>query len=254
MTRVLTISADVRRRARAAPLLAQRLGLPFADRLLNPLGPSPAASKEQITKEELADQPRSQLLEGLLLLGTAWSIPATSDAQDSPERLRSEVERSIAELLDAGGAVILGRAAAVVIGRRSGAFHVRLDGPQERRARRGAAWEGVTVDEARTHLTKADVARARYVQRLYGRDPGDPALYHLIVDSTVITLDASSSCRLRRRSRLGLRRQQTFRRHRQHPLGCRSRPCDRTSRRPFFTRLGEVGERVDEPAVGPVRS
>jgi cytidylate kinase len=191
MTRVLTISATYGAGgAVAAPLLAQRLGLPFADRLLNPLGPSPAASKEQITKEELADQPRSQFLEGLLLLGTAWSIPATRDAQDSPERLRSEVESSIAELINSGGAVILGRAAAVVIGRRSGAFHVRLDGPQERRAGRGAVWEGITVDEARAHLTKTDVARARYVQRLYGCDPADPALYHLVVDSTVVALDA----------------------------------------------------------------
>jgi cytidylate kinase len=191
MTRVLTISASYGAGgAVAAPLLARRLGLPFADRLLNPLGPSPAASKEQITKEELADQPRRQLLEGLLLLGSAWSIPATRDAQDSPERLRTEVETSIAELLNSGGAVILGRAAAVVIGRRSGAFHVRLDGPPERRARRGAAWEGVTIEEARAHLTKTDVARTRYVQRLYGRSPDDPSLYHLVIDSTVVTLDA----------------------------------------------------------------
>jgi cytidylate kinase len=170
--------------------LAQRLGLPFADRLINPRGPSPVVGGEQITSDELADQPRSPFWEGLLLLGTAWSIPATRDAQDSPERLRAAVESSIAELIDAGGAVILGRAAAVVIGRRPGAFHVRLDGPLERRARRGAAWEGVTLDEARSHLTKADVPRARYVQRLYGRDPADPALYHLVLDSTVVALDA----------------------------------------------------------------
>jgi cytidylate kinase len=170
--------------------LAKRLGLPFADRLINPLGPSPAASKEQITNEELADQPRSQFLEGLLLLGTAWSIPAMPDAPDSPERLRTAVETSIAELLEAGGAVILGRAAAVVLGRRAGVFHVRLDGPPDRRAQRGAAWEGVDLDTARAHLTKTDVTRARYVQRLYGRDPTDAELYHLVLDSTVIALDA----------------------------------------------------------------
>ncbi len=128
-------------------------------------------------------------MEGLLLLGTAWSIPALRDEQDSPDRLRAAVEASIAELLDAGGAVILGRAAAVVLGRRAGAFHVRLDGPADRRAQRGAAWEDVDVDTARAHLTKTDVARARYVQRLYGRDPSDAALYHLVLDSTVIAVD-----------------------------------------------------------------
>jgi cytidylate kinase len=187
--RVLTISATYGSGgAVAAPLLARRLGLPFADRLLNPLGTT--ATGEVISKEELADQPRSPTLEGLLLLGTAWSIPATRDAQDSPERLRGDVESSITALIDSGGAVILGRAAAVVIGRRRGAFHVRLDGPAERRIRRGAEWEGVTHDVAKAHMTKTDVARARYVQRLYGRDPADPALYHLVVDSTIVSFDA----------------------------------------------------------------
>jgi cytidylate kinase len=189
--RVLTISATYGAGgAVAAPLLARRLGLPFADRLLNPLGASPKPSGEGISNEELADQPRSPVLEGLLLLGTAWTIPATRDTQDSPERLRTAVESSITELLDSGGAVILGRAAAVVIGRRLGAFHVRLDGPPERRARRGAAWEGIALESATAHLTKTDTARTRYVQRLYGRDPADPALYHLVLDATVMSLDA----------------------------------------------------------------
>ena len=30
----------------------------------------------------------------------------------------------------------------------------------------------------------------RYTQRLFGRDPGDPSLYHLVLDSTVLTLEA----------------------------------------------------------------
>ena len=77
-----------------------------------------------------------------------------------------------------------------VIGRRLGAFHVRLDGPPERRARRGAAWEATTLESATAHMTKTDVARMRYVQRLYGRDPADASLYHLVVDSTVLPIDA----------------------------------------------------------------
>jgi cytidylate kinase len=64
---------------------------------------------------------------------------------------------------------------------------VRLDGPVERRARRGAAWEGIDVDEALAHLTKTDAARSRYVRRLYGRDAADPSLYHLVLDSTVVS-------------------------------------------------------------------
>ena len=99
-----------------------------------------------------------------------------------------EIETSLRPFLASGG-VILGRAGAVAIGRRPGAFHVRLDGPKERRARRGAIWEGVDMATAQARLEDTDAARARSIQRTYGRDPADPALYHLIVDATAISVD-----------------------------------------------------------------
>jgi cytidylate kinase len=36
----------------------------------------------------------------------------------------------------------------------------------------------------------ADKARTAYVRRLYRADPADPALYHLVIDSTAMPLDA----------------------------------------------------------------
>src|SRR5437588_631534 len=45
--------------------------------------------------------------------------------------------------------------------------------------------EGVTE-----RLRTTDTTRARYVQRIYGCDPADPKLYHLVVDATVLTVDA----------------------------------------------------------------
>jgi cytidylate kinase len=84
--------------------------------------------------------------------------------------------------------VILGRAAAVVLGKDRG-FHVRLDGPAERRAAQGAAIEGISKEQARARLRAADKARTAYVHRLYRRDPADASLYHLVIDSTAIPLD-----------------------------------------------------------------
>ena len=84
--------------------------------------------------------------------------------------------------------MILGRAAAVVLGKDRG-FHVRLDGPADRRVSRGAAIENISVAEAQVRLRAADKARVAYVRRLYRTDPADPALYHLVIDSTVIPLD-----------------------------------------------------------------
>jgi Cytidylate kinase-like family len=68
--------------------------------------------------------------------------------------------------------VILDRAAAVVLGKARG-FHVRLDGPAERRIAQGAAIEGISEDQARERLRAADKARTAYVRGLYRCDPDD---------------------------------------------------------------------------------
>ena len=84
--------------------------------------------------------------------------------------------------------MILGRAAAVVLGKDRG-YHVRLDGPPDRRVAQGAAVEGISEEQARERLRAADKARTAYVRRLYRTDPADPALYHLVIDSTAMPLD-----------------------------------------------------------------
>jgi cytidylate kinase len=85
--------------------------------------------------------------------------------------------------------VILGRGAAVVLGKDRG-FHVRLDGPADRRLAQGAAIEGIDADKARVHMRAADKARTDYVRRLYGVDPADASLYHLVIDSTAMPIEA----------------------------------------------------------------
>ena len=79
--------------------------------------------------------------------------------------------------------------ASVVLGKDRG-FHIRLDGPAERRIVQGARIEGISEEQARDRLRAADKARTAYVRRLYRCDPADPALYHLVIDSTAIPLDA----------------------------------------------------------------
>ncbi|MBV8983772.1 MAG: cytidylate kinase-like family protein [Acidimicrobiia bacterium] len=190
--RVVTISSAYGAGGAAvARLLATRLGLPFADRLIKPMGGGPP-TEEGVTEAELNEQPRSALVRSLALLSPTWNLPtAPEEPADVPERMRHEVEASIKVLVKGGGAVILGRGAAAAIGRdKKWAFHVRLDGPVDSRARRGAAWEGIDIDAATERLQQTDAARARYTQRLYGCDPADAALYHLVLDTTVLSVDA----------------------------------------------------------------
>ena len=103
--------------------------------------------------------------------------------------MRGHGEAGIHRLLaDGGGGVILGRAAAVVLGKDLG-FHVRLDGPADRRVVQGAAIEGISQEKAKERLCAADKARTAYVRRLYRCDPANASLYHLVLDSTAIPID-----------------------------------------------------------------
>lgn len=48
--------------------------------------------------------------------------------------------------------------------------------------------EGVSEDEARRQLRDSDRARTAYVEHFYDIDPRDPNHYHLILNSTKLSL------------------------------------------------------------------
>ena len=172
-----------------APRLAARLDLPFADRLI-PARDAPAVTvPERLSEEERDRQGRTSFFRRLAEVTGALNFPVPR-GEDLRDRVREQVEASIVGLAQTTGAVILGRAAAVVLAGHPGSFHIRLDGPKERRAVRGQELEKVTLDAARLRLEETDRARARYVSRQYGRDPSDPSLYHLRLDSTVFSVEA----------------------------------------------------------------
>jgi hypothetical protein len=175
-----------------APALASRLGLPFLQRVTTSEGhvAEPGPCDEQLSAEEVRATPVHRLLAHFtqaMPAGPTQSPPSTHHQDD---HLRGHGEAGIHRLLaDGGGAVILGRAAAVVLGKDRG-FHVRLDGPAERRIVQGAVVEDISEEKARERLRAADKARTAYVRRLYRTDPADASLYHLVIDSTAMPLDA----------------------------------------------------------------
>ena len=172
------------------PALAQRLGVPFLQRVTTNEGDAadgdPCA--EALTPDEASSTPVHRLLASFTHASPVGStqspLPSHWDEQD----LRANAEAGIRRLAASGEGVILGRAGAVVLGKNVG-FHVRLDGPPERRIAQGAVIENVGEDEAKARLQTADKARTTYVRRLYRVDPADTAHYHLVVDSTAIPLE-----------------------------------------------------------------
>jgi hypothetical protein len=191
-SRVLTISATYGAGGSViAPAAAARLRLPFFDRLLH--GPDTRRAEaimERLSDEERRHAPPGRLAATLAHLSAGLGIPVPDERDLNPrEVLRRSVTASISNIVASGGGVILGRGGAVVLAGQPLAFHVRLDGPPERRLRQGMEIEGADEQAARTHQADADRAWSQFVQRVLDRDPADGRLYQLVLDSTVVPLD-----------------------------------------------------------------
>jgi cytidylate kinase len=188
--RLITVSASYGAGGSVvAPALAERLDVPFLQRVTTSEGhvAEPGPCDEQLSMEEIKATPVHRLLAHFTQAMPAGPTQSPPSTHHQDQHLRGYGEAGIGRFLAAGGGVILGRAAAVVLGKDRG-YHVRLDGPAERRVVQGASVEGISQEEARQRLRAADKARTAYVRRLYRCDPADPALYHLMIDSTAMPL------------------------------------------------------------------
>jgi cytidylate kinase len=178
--------------SQVGPRLADRLGVAFIDRVI----PTTVAERLAVPLDDALahDDAVRSVLERMLMrfapAAQAFSgAAAPPDLVDDRSFLRA-TEEVIRERCAAGSGVILGRAAAVVLRDKPGALHVRLDGPTERRLAQAMELEGVDRATAERHMRETDRAREAYVQQFYGLDARDAALYHLVVDSTALALDA----------------------------------------------------------------
>jgi cytidylate kinase len=174
-----------------APALAKRLGVPFLQRATTSTGGSsgPEPCFERLEPGEAKLTPAHRLLAALTNAAPAGPTQSPPSFHHQDASLRQYCEEGIRRLADADAGVILGRGAAVVLGKDRG-FHVRLYGPPGPRAVQGAAIEAISQQEARRHMDAADRARDAYVRRLYRADPADARHYHLVIDSTAIPLDS----------------------------------------------------------------
>ncbi|MHB1930196.1 MAG: cytidylate kinase-like family protein [Acidimicrobiales bacterium] len=176
-----------------APRLADALALPLVDRLLSADISEEAVrgSEEGISEEEKAASPGSRLFTYLARAAGVYGLSAPPILVEPEDELRDQAEAGLAHVQAGAGAVVLGRAGAIVLADRPRAYHVRLDGPAKARARQAAAIEGISEERAAERLGQTDRSRELWVRRLYRADPLDPGWYHLWLDTTALGLDAS---------------------------------------------------------------
>jgi len=190
MANVVTISATYGAHGdRVARAVAERLDLPFFDRAI------PAAAAHELAQStdiaESLDDPVPSRWEriamGFANVATPMGpSPVSTEVIQTPERFRSANEAALSAVADTTGGVILGRAAMAVLGDRTDVLCVRLDGPVEARISQVVA-RGVDEEVARKGQREVDRARDAYARALFNVRQDDPGLYHVILDSTVIS-------------------------------------------------------------------
>jgi hypothetical protein len=171
------------------PRVAELLDVPFLDRAI-----AVEVSRHLAVPldEALARDERAEHGLGRLLASFA-SVPLAPGAAPPPtvleERQHKEEAERVIHAHASEGAVVLGRAAALVLADHPHALHVRLDGPCDARIAQAMRLGALDEAEARRRQRDADRARTAYVKHFYRADPADPALYHVMLDSTAIDLE-----------------------------------------------------------------
>jgi hypothetical protein len=189
---VVTVSASYGcAGAEIAPLVAERLGLPFHDRAI----PAQVAGRLGVPVAEAQANDET-------VVGGLWRLVASLGTMPDPvggvlpvsgvpdaRAYREQTERILGEVADGPGGVVLGRAAALVLGDRPDTLHVRLDGPRDRRFQAAVARSDRPLEEVRREMMATDRGREAYVRHFYRCDPAEARHYHLVIDSTVLPIE-----------------------------------------------------------------
>jgi cytidylate kinase len=123
---------------------------------------------------------------GVLGAGTDAGPSEEGSALDEHAAFRVQSEAIMRKALTRG-AVILGRGGAAAFRAEPNVLRVRLFGPVDARVARAAAQEKETPEVIRRRLRQVDEARDHYIWKLYKVNSSDPKLFHLQIDTTVVS-------------------------------------------------------------------
>ncbi len=176
-----------------ATRLARRLGWQLIDhevvvQVAHELGISEAEAE---VHDEHVESLVSRLLTGMQLFEPAAlvsaPIPMVPDARAYQEALRKVVESAATT----GHVVIVGRGSQVLLAPRRDVLHVRVVAPLELRIAYVMRREGLDKEAARIRIQLKDRDRVRYLQEVHNRNPEDPHLYDLVVNTGIIDLEST---------------------------------------------------------------
>jgi cytidylate kinase len=103
-----------------------------------------------------------------------------------------QTTETILKLASLGNVILIGRGGNVITARSPNIFHVRLVAPLEQRIEHSHNAYGMTKTEARKFCLHEDLGRARYLKKYFNADINDPLLYHLVINTGLVSYDEAA--------------------------------------------------------------
>src|SRR6266699_756560 len=155
------------------------------------------AQKLQVSEEEAEDHDErveslaSRIFKSLQVIQptmpVAIEIPLSIDSRAFHIARSQVIEGAVAS----GHVVIVGRGAQAHLAQRRDVLHVRIVAPLETRIAYVMSREGLDYAAAQARILQKDQERARYLQTFYHRQPGDPHLYDLVLNTGILDLESA---------------------------------------------------------------
>jgi cytidylate kinase len=103
-------------------------------------------------------------------------------------RLIQHTTETVLRLAETGNVILVGRGSTVITQHLPLAFHVRVIGSTEPRIDRIRALFSLSRKAAAAHIDREDRARRRYMLKYFKRDPDDPLLYDLVLNTDRVSI------------------------------------------------------------------
>jgi cytidylate kinase len=103
--------------------------------------------------------------------------------------LVQQTAETILRLAALGNVILIGRGAHLVTARLPSVLHVRLVAPLEQRVAHMQELRKLTRKAALALVRREDRGRSRYSKKYFGADINDPLLYHLVINTGLVSHD-----------------------------------------------------------------
>jgi cytidylate kinase len=99
---------------------------------------------------------------------------------------------TILHLAELGNVILIGRGASVITSRLDFVFHIRLIGSLERRLELVQRFEHLSQKAALELIRRQDLGRSRYVKKYFSQNIDDPLLYHLVLNTDLVSCEKAA--------------------------------------------------------------